>query len=445
MTRTRRNLWKGDRAGHRTAAHIGWAFRPRRAKGPAKPGAYLRAAGVTPRALARYRRKHPVSGRRRVGRSRRFRRALGFRVNAGRRRVGSYAGFVKRFASRSRLRGPALFRAAARAYRGNADPFPMLNARRRVRRNQLPGLVYYNARRKKARRGRKGRGRARRNAVLPYLAWDDNARRKGRKRGRRGRVGSNAVLPYAAFNSSADDNPMEALGEAVETTFSTEFWSETVLPMGAGYIGGQFAGGLVYGLVQKLGGSAVAGSGILPSVARVGSKALGSAAVSAAAFFITKDRDVAGKVLAGGLVAVLASIVQEIVGIEAYKSITGMAEIGDMAAELTDELKARIAESVRGEIARAEGAAGYQAGVNAFVTAESLQPAPYMGPGPRVGEMGVYPSYAQVYGQPGEMSSFVTTQELRTAPVAAGSSGVGDGMVADLSMFSDSFADASLV
>lgn len=426
VRRARRNLWRKDRAGHKGAAHIGWGYRSDRKRGPRPVMRYLSAAGLSGAALRKYRKGRKTSAKtllrkrvhrkRRSGRPRESFKTRPFLVNrnGGRRRAGSYARFVGAFARKTGMSGPGLMRAAGRAWRGgksrrNADPFPMLNRgrRSRARRNQIPGLVYFN------RKGRKGRKRSRRNGpVLPYLAFENRGRRHRSRR-------NGAILPYAAFNSRK--GAMEAATDAFETVIDVDFWKDTVLPMSAGFIAGQFAGGLVYGLVQKIGGDKVTGSGILPALARVGSKALGSAAVSALSFLVLKDRDIAGKVLAGGLVATFAAIITEIFGADTYSKITGMSGFDDMAADLTDELKARIAHSVRSEIARTEGGVP---SVSAFVSTQDLAPAPSLGPGPRV--QGV--------------DAFVNTQDLRTAP-----QGQAQPMVADLSAFSDSMADMMLV
>lgn len=239
------------------------------------------------------------------------------------------------------------------------------------------------------------------------------------------------MLPYASFNHRANNNVLDVLGETLEQTISVDFWTETVIPMGAGFIGGQFVGGLIYGLVEKVVGEDVTGTGFVPTLARLGSRALGSAAVAGVAMFATKDSDVAGKVLAGGLVSVLAGIIQEIFGAETYAKITGMADLGSMAEGLTDELKERIADSVRSEIESAEGG---DPGTSSFVTTQNLVTAPDLGPGPRVGDGG-------------SMGSFVTSQELQTAPhfQEYPQGGAEPPVVADVSAFSDSFADAMLV
>lgn len=244
----------------------------------------------------------------------------------------------------------------------------------------------------------------------------ENRRRRGYRR--------NPVLPYASFNEAADDNPLAGVMAAAKQTISVDFWTDTVLPLGAGFVGSQFAGGVVLSLSQKLFGEQ---TGIMGSVQRIGSRMLGSVAVSAVALMLPlvksprKRRDIAGKVLAGGLVSVLAAIIMEVFGKDTYEKMTGMEDFDALGADLTKELKERIAQSVRGEIARAE--AGLPVGSSAFVTTQDLAPAPQLGPGMRVGDMG----------------AFVTTQDLQTAPTAEAP------MVADLSAFSDSFQDMMLV
>lgn len=433
--KARRNAWPGAGAAHGSAAHIGWAYRSDRKKGPAPVMRYLAAAGLSPSALRKFRGSRKTKPaillgkrtkrKRRSGRPREAFKARPFLVNRGRsRRVGTYARFVRSFSRRSRLSGPALMKAAGRAWRGGA------------RRNQgLPGAVYFNRpRRSKGRR----RGKSSRNPVLPYFAFEN----RGRKTRRRGKARRNPILPYAAFNPkrrkyrynrSGSVKRGDAVGTikgAFETAISVDYWTGTVLPMGGGFIGAQFVGGLLYGLGEKVLGETIKGTGMVASAARVGFRALGAVATSALVAVVTRKGDIAGKVLAGGLVAVFASILQELFGSETYNKITGMADFGDMAADLTDELKARIAESVRGEIAAAEGGAG----VSAFVSTQNLQTAPQLGPGPRVGEMG----------------SFVNTQDLQTAPryqeyPSRGGAPSEPPVVADLATFSDSFADMMLV
>ena len=206
-----------------------------------------------------------------------------------------------------------------------------------------------------------------------------------------------------------------------------DFWTDTVLPLGAGFIGGQFLGGVAYSFISKLTGPQ---TGFMGSVQRIGSRALGAIAAAGISVLIPFKRkgrggDIAAKVLAGGLVAVFAALLQEAFGSETYSKMTGMADFDNMAADLTEELKARIADSVRGEIARQEGSV---AGTAAFVTTQDLQTSPQLGPGPRMG---------------GDVGSFVTAEDIRSAPTTQHYA--DQPVVADLSAFSDNFADSMLV
>jgi hypothetical protein len=303
-------------------------------------------------------------------------------------------------------------KAAGRAWRGGA--------RRNV---SITGPIStMNPKRRRKSSGRR-RG-ARRNPVLPYAAFNGKKRRKSSGRSRRRGARRNPVLPYAAFNPNG---AVASIKSGLKEVINVDYWTSTVLPLGAGFLFSQFAGGMIYSLTQKVVGTQ---TGIMGSVQRVGCRALGAVAVAAAATFLPigkKKGGMAARVLAGGLVATLVSIIQEVFGMDTYSKITGMSDFGDMAADLTEELKAKIANSVRDEIARAEATA--PGGVSAFVSTQNLQTAPNLGPGPRMGGF----------------ESFVNTQDMATAPVFQGGSHSGPPVVADLSAFSDSFADMMLV
>jgi len=430
MTKTRRNSWRGARKAHGVASHLGWAYRRDRKHGPKSVARYLAAAGISRGGLQKYRKSRKTPAKYLFKKRRhKARRYGGVRANHGRRRVGRYASFVRSFAHRHRgLSGPSLMRAAGRAWRGGArrnvtiGPISTMNPRRKRRRGHrrnpvLPYAAFNRPRRKHHKKRRRGH---RRNPVLPYAAFN-----RGRKR-RRSR--QNPVLPYAAFNPArAAKGVMGGIQAGFKEAISVDYWTNTVLPLGAGFLFSQFAGGMIYSLTQKVVGTQ---TGIAGSAQRIGCRALGAIAVSAAAMFLPikskKGGSMAAKVLAGGLVATLVSIVQEVFGMTTYNTITGMSDFGDMAADLTEELKSKIANSVRNEIAKAE--AGAPGGVSAFVSTQNLQTAPVLGSGPRIGEMG----------------SFVTSQSLSTAPNFSRQH-QGPPVVADLSAFSDSFADMMLV
>lgn len=363
-------------------------------KKPRGAMAHLKAAGLTRAAVQKYRGAKKTTPKRPKAKS-------SARKNP--RRAGNYAKFVKSFHKRTGLSGPNLMKAAGKAWRRNPGVSPGS-----VYYNQLPTVRPLMNKGK----GRKSKASGRKNPVLPYAAFN-----RGKKPRR------NPVLPYFAFENqpmaaaarSAD--PFSAVKGAIETTMKPKFWMRTVIPMGAGFVGGSFLGGLTYAGAQQLVGQA---EGVGGSVQRVASRTLGAAGAGAVALLATKDADLSSKVLAGGLIAVVVQVIQEVFGIDTYEKITGMADfVGGVAQDLTEELKERIARSVRGEIEAAEGTAG-------FATTQDLQVAPQLGPGPRMGDVG----------------SFVSTEALQTAPVAEKG---GAPMVADLSAFSDSSLDMALV
>lgn len=419
MRRTKRNPrgWAAQPRRHGIASHLGWAFRRKRRKGPAPPGRYLSAAGISRSRLRKYagRRKTKASTLFKKRRRRGARKVYGMRVNPR----GSYRAFVSRFIKSRHPRTPAqsrsAMRAAAKAWRsGNRNP---VRRRRRVR---ASAPVRRRRRRSYAlanpRRRRRRRSRARRNPVLPYAAFNRPRRR------RRGRARRNAILPYAAFNRrSARNNPLDAVIEAGRTAIEPATWTHTVLPVGAGMFGTLLGGGVVYGLTQKVVG---AQTGVLGSIQRIGCSAIASTILSGVSLMVTKDSDIAGNVLAGGLVAVGAQIIMELFGFDIWSEVLGMTRTMEgLAMDLTDELKQRIANSVRGSIQAAEGA---PIGTSAFVSTQELMAAPSLGPGPNVAGMG----------------DFATTQGLSTAPQFAASEAP---VVADLDVFSHSGMDQMLV
>jgi len=221
MTKTRRNSWRGARKAHRVASHIGWAYRRDRKHGPKAVARYLAAAGITRSGLQKYRktRKTPAKylSKKRRHKAARFRGVL---ANRGSRRVGRYASFVRSFAKSHRgLTGPSLMKAAGRAWRGGG-----------TRRNVSitgPISTMNNRPRRKARRSKGRRKSYRSNPVLPYAAFNS-----GRKR-RRSR--SNPVLPYAAFNNPAG-SALAGIKGAMKETISVDYWTSTVLPIGAGFL-----------------------------------------------------------------------------------------------------------------------------------------------------------------------------------------------------------------
>jgi hypothetical protein len=226
---------------------------------------------------------------------------------------------------------------------------------------------------------------------------------------------ANAILPYTAFN-----NPVEAITGTFEKLTDVDLWTKTILPISGGFLGTHIVSYQVFSLIAP---EDTKFEGIVKHGSRVGTAVL----LSAATGIITKNPDMAAKVLAGGLVAVLGGIVEDVIGLAEYKKISGMDGMDDLAEDLTEELKSRIASGVR-EAIEGEGDEGGQ--VSAFVTSQDLKKAPHLG-------------------------DFMTEQALQRATVGTGMpSRPGGGPprageeaqpLADLDVFSDALADGSLI
>lgn len=247
------------------------------------------------------------------------------------------------------------------------------------------------------------------NPVLPMAVQMNRRGRKGRRRyGYR----NNAVLPYMAYN-----NPIAALTGTVEKLTDVELWTKTILPIAGGFVGTKI---VAYQAVKMIAGTdfgtKIKFDGLLRHGATLGTSVLLSAGVG----IITKDTDMAAKVLAGGLVAFLGGLLDDILGAD-YTALTGMKGFDGLADDLTDELKARISEGIRQQAGNDGG------GVSAFVTQQDLNVAPRLG-------------------------DFVTQQGLTQAterlggPVQPGTGRPeGGSPLADLSTFQDAMADGSLI
>lgn len=390
--KARKNAWRGQKKAHKIASLIGHAYRPGRKTGPKSPARYLQSRGVSKRDLRKYTKKRKSAGQ--------GRRVMGVRVNQ--EIPGSVYFNRGRKKARKNRRGYSRGRkVSSRMRRDRSGRF--VGKKGSKRRNPR-----YNPRGPSGRFVGKKRGGSRHNPVLPYMAWE------------------NPVLPYAAFNPAATAGPLDAIMEAGETALSLEFWKDYVLPFGAGFIGAQFAGGFVQAFSEKVFGRQ---EGAVGSMQRVGSRLLGSVAVTSVSLLVTKDVDLSTRVLAGGLLSALVQIIEEMFGKETYDKMVGMGEtIGGLSADLTEELKDRIASSVRSAVHEG-GSSPYSPGQSAFVSTQNLQTAPDLGPGPRISGTG----------------DFVQTQGLRTAPIEGGPSASEVPVVSDLDAFSNESADMMLV
>lgn len=265
------------------------------------------------------------------------------------------------------------------------------------------------------RRRKRRRSRSRRNPL--FRAASGRYAKRGGRRLRRQRGGgwrSNAILPYTAFS-----NPVEALTGTFTKLTDVTLWTKTILPITGGFLGTH--------IVAYQGFKMLAPAGTkFEGIAKHGVRTATAVVLSAATGIISRDADMAAKVLAGGLVAVLGGIVEDVIGLAEYKKLAGMGELDDLAQDLTEELKSRIASGVRSAIEREGG--DEDSGVSAFVTSEALKRAPHLG-------------------------DFMTEEALKQATVGSDLPARPGGgpprepsqPLADLDVFSDALADGSLI
>jgi hypothetical protein len=477
----KRGGWTNDVYGHAVAAKIGWGYRKyardlrslyRHAARPTKRGKQ-KGLSITERSLRSYRKARSLSERRLESRRRWYteskrkspRRTYTMAMSKAKRRWGSlynrkrssggrgastYQKFVAQFIRSRKVSGPkgarGAMKAAAAAWRRGG--------KRRVSANPvLPFMAYNNKSVYRTRSGKYGKrgyrklarisgggwhansglfrrsdgqfakrggsklrrykgGGWRSNPVLPMAVQMNKKRRGGRRFGYR----NNPVLPYMAYN-----NPIDALTGTVSKLTDVELWTKTILPIAGGFIGARIVS---YQVVKLIGGAKfgtdIKFDGIVKHGATLGTSVLLSAGVGIA----TKDTDMAAKVLAGGLVAFLGGLLDDMLGAD-YKKLSGMGDFSSLADDLTDELKSRIAAGVQQQIEQGGGQNGGQ--VSSFVTQQDLNVAPRLG-------------------------SFVTQQDLSNATVRAGGAvqpGTGrpesGNALADLSTFQDAMADGSLI
>ena len=375
----RKGGWGDDPKGHSIAAFLG--RHGRAGLGQRAPKAGL----ITPAVLAAHKFRHkrirhgyragsPTRALGKVASTPKF--TFGFKGrkiawNRGKRRAGRYAKFVQSFARRSGLTGPALMKAAGRAWRGGS------------RRNEMD-LVGTN--RSNPYMYSINRGMRRRN---PYM--------------------------YSINRGKRRHNPLAALQSGFATVTNVNTWTDQVLPLASGYI---LSGVIGWGVGSKVIGMDY--SGIGKHLMNVGGAILGTAAISyirpqAAGHFLAGGL---ARVLVDGLLSLIAPNIDKVVE-GASKSLPGMADFA-AADELTDELKRRIS----GKLAA------------------------------RMSDYGSVQSIATT----DQLADFATASQVEQGPRLAGpgvSNFLGDGSiayspedvstVADLSMFSDTMADAALV
>jgi len=480
VRKTARRGWPRDMYGHAVAAKIGWGYRKyatslrslyRHAARPTNRGKQ-KGLTITERSLRAYRKARSLSERKLESRRRWYtetkrkspRRTYTMAATKAKRRWGSlynrkrksgrgassYQRFVSKFIKSRRVSGPggarSAMKAAAKAWRGGGKRRVAANgvlpymaydnksvyrtrsgkygkrgvrklrriggggwhANRKGRKSRKNVGLYRTASGKFAKRGghklRRYRGGGwKSNGVLPYMAFSNRRRKSGRRYGYR----NNAVLPYMAYS-----NPIDALTGTVGKLTDIELWTKTILPIAGGFVGAKIVS---YQAVKLIAPTGTQFTGLVKHGATLGAGVLLSAGVG----IVTKDTDMAAKVLAGGLVAFLGGLLDDLLGAD-YKKLSGMGDFGSLADDLTDELKARISEGVRSQFE-----SGGQ--VSSFVTQQDLNAAPRLG-------------------------DFMTQQALRNAterlggPVQPGTMRPeGGSPLADLATFQDAMADGSLI
>jgi hypothetical protein len=333
------------------------------------------------------------------------RRKFGMLYNAS-----SYQKFVAKFTKGARGRGEARrrFKAAAAAWRRN----------KKSRKNPVLPISYNsNGKRRKSRKsrsnplfrtavGRFSKRGGRRLRRIKGGGWHNNRRS----------LSNSPILPYTAYS-----NPMAAVAGTFKEMTDISMWTKTILPLTAGYIGTHAVAVLAVKFIMP---STLKFEGVV----KHGVRALSAAALSVGVGLVTKDSDMAAKVLAGGLVAVLGGVLSDVIG-DDFKKMTGLGEMDYLADDLTEDLKARIADGVRRQFSDYDnGMDGNDDDtISSFVTTEDLNRAPRLG-------------------------DFVSSEALKRATVGTDMPGrVGGGppregnALADLGTFQDAQMDGSLI
>lgn len=462
--------WHGHGQAHAVAAKIGWTYR-KYASDPRRFGAYAargtnrgkhRGLTITKRSLKGYRKARSYTERALASRREWFRhkttpkRTYSAAMVKARRRFGmtynatAYQRFIGRRVKGARGPGEARrrFKAAVSAWRKGSRRNPVLpgvdygpsavyNKKRRSRKGRRRNPVYRTRRGRYSGKAGKGYRRLRRqkgggwhqNSLYRTKSgrfakrggrrlrryrgggwkanqiWGGTPNRKHYRRGRRRSNFNGAILPYTAFN-----NPVDAITGTFEKLTDVELWTGTILPIAGGFLGTHIVAYQGFKLIAPKDTK-------YEGFVKHGSRLVSSVVLSAGAGIILKDADIAAKVLAGGLVAVLGGIVEDIIGLAEYKKLSGMSEFDDLSEDLTEDLKKRIAEGVKKAV---EGGGGGDSSVSAFVTEEDLRQAPKLG-------------------------DFLTEQGLRKATVDVGGASRGGQPLADLDVFQDALADGSLI
>lgn len=338
--RMRRNAWRRQKADHATAAYLGWGYQPRRRKRKrGTPRAYIRRS-VGVRRLASFRKRHPVSKRRKSKR-----RMITFRPKAFGRRY-SLAANRNRYSSNPRRRRRRATPARGRGgrfvsrRRGTRKGMRRRTARKAYRRNWF---FYDNAPKRRRRRSRQN-------------AFNDNPRRRRRRRpSRRRAYRRNAGRPYMS-------NPAADILQTIKSVFDVDFLTKTALPV----VGGFFASRAVSATL----GPAILGdsyTGFIKTAGNFVSAGLAGAAVG----IILKDEELAGNVILGGVVNALANLLREVLGgvdfiasSPVLSEAIGLSGMGMVHPQIAAEVEAQVKREL---------------GISDYLTAEQLSRAERIG------------------------------------------------------------------
>lgn len=424
--------WKSEGRAHAVAAKIGWTYR-KYAADFRRFGSYAargtsrgkhKGLTITGRSLKVYRgaRRTPLSrleGRREwfkhkttkkstyASASKKAKGRFGMLYNAS-----SYQKFIGK-AMKGKHGGRA---AARRRFKAAVAAWNRRKKGGRHRDNPVLPMSYSNKKRRKS-----GKRKSRRNPLFRSGRSGRFAKRGGHKLRRIGGGGWHAnkkrrsyknspILPYTAYS-----NPVAAVMGTFKEMADVSMWTRTILPLTAGFLGTHAVALAAVKFIAPAGTS-------FTGIVKHGSRAASAALLSAAVGIVTKDSDMAAKVLAGGLVAVLGGVIADLIGPDFTKA-TGLGEMNDLADDLTEDLKAKIAAGVRQQFS---GLNDDDGSVSAFVTSEDLSRAPRLG-------------------------DFITSEALRKATVGSDQPGRAGGgppreqALAGLDTFQDALADGSLI
>jgi hypothetical protein len=379
--RYRRNSWFRQSRDHAVAAKLGWAYQTRRRRRGGKPRRYILkgikpGGGIGKRRLLHYRSIHKVAKRRKSAR-----RLINFRIPMFGRRYKLVAN-KRRKSSRRRKYMDNARRTRRRVARGAGGRFVSKGKRSR-RRYQKNWFVYNdNAPKRRRKSASRRRRSSRRRYQKNWFVYNDNAP-KGRRKSRRSR--RHASRRRYQKNSGSRYMRNDMIGDAMETVqsvFDVDFITGTALPAVAGFFGSRLVSGFV--------GGAVLGANYT-GIARAIGNFVASGLTGAIVGIVTKNPQMAGNVLLGGVINALAGVVRDLAGgLDVVKTTPALSSaFGLSGLGVHDDVRSAVEREVMREL-----------GVSDFLTAEQLSrservgdflTSEQLGRAERIGGMGQYP------------------------------------------------------